>query len=339
VGLDAYKHVLQSDVDVVILATPPGFRPLHFEAAVRAGKHVFVEKPVAVDAAGIRQVLATNEEAKRQGLAVVVGLQRRHEPRYQETVQRLQDGAIGDILLARAYWNGPGMCVRPRTKEQTELEYQMRNWYHFSWLSGDHLVEQHVHNLDVINWVKGAYPVEANGQGGRQTRSVESTAPVFDHHFVEFTYADGSKMFSQCRQNKNCWNCVSEHVHGARGTANISSATIRDGQGDNVWRYGRGGGGGHQRLLDDLFADLREGRIPNEGDYGAWSTMTAILGRMATCSGQSITMHDALNCTDIESPVDQITSLKDTPPELPVRNEPYVTAINARQSAVRSNRG
>ena len=209
-GLNSYQHVLACDVDLIILATPPGFRPLHFAAAIDAGKHVFTEKPLAVDAPGVRQLLAANEKAKAKGLAVAVGLQRHHEPRYIETIKRLQDGAIGDISLGRAYWNGEGLWVRPRLANMTEMEYQLRNWYYFNWLCGDHIVEQHIHNIDVINWLKNAYPVSANGQGGREVRKGKEYGQIFDHHFVEFTYADGSKMFSQCRHIKDCWNIVAE---------------------------------------------------------------------------------------------------------------------------------
>jgi predicted dehydrogenase len=192
VGFDAYKRVLETDADLVILATPPGFRPLHFEAAVNAGKHVFMEKPVAVDAPGVQRVLATAAESKRKNLAVGVGLQRRHEEAYKETIARLQDGIIGDIILTRVYWNGDGVWVRPRIDRYTEMEYQMRNWYYFNWLCGDHITEQHIHNLDVINWLKNGYPVEANGQGGRQVRKGKDHGQIYDHHFVEFTYADVS---------------------------------------------------------------------------------------------------------------------------------------------------
>ena len=166
VGLNAYKELLQTDCDMVILATPPGFRPLHFEAAVKAGKQIFAEKPVAVDAAGVRKFLAANEEAKKKDLAVAIGLQRRHERKYMETVKAIQDGAIGDIVLARAYWNGRKPWFKTRQDGQTEMEYQMRNWYNFIWLCGDHIVEQHIHNLDVINWIKNDYPATAQGQGG-----------------------------------------------------------------------------------------------------------------------------------------------------------------------------
>ena len=327
VGFDAYKQVLETDIDLVILATPPGFRPLHFEAAVKAGKHIFMEKPVAVDAPGVRRVLEANKAAIENDLAVAVGLQRRHEPRYQETIKRIQDGIIGDVVVSRAYWNGGGVWTRPRQPGQTEMEYQMRNWYYFNWLCGDHIVEQHIHNLDVINWIKNGAPVKANGQGGRQVRTSKEHGQIFDHHFVEFTYDDGSKMFSQCRHIKDCWNSVSEHVHGTKGTANVSGASIYDTSDEPIWRFGRGGGNGHQQEHHDLFYDLRLGRLPNEGEYGAMSTMTSILGRMATYSGKELAMEDALNSELVESPVDKYHSYKDEPPVLPDEEGAYPVPI------------
>ncbi len=317
VGFDAYKQVLEAPIDLVILATPPGFRPLHFEAAVKAGKHIFMEKPVGVDAPGIRRVLEANREAKKKNLAVAVGLQRRHERRYMETIKRLQDGAIGDIIMTRAYWNGAGVWVRPRKPEQTEMEYQMRNWYYFNWLCGDHIVEQHIHNLDVINWLMNGYPASAQGQGGRQVRTGKDHGQIYDHHMIEFTYPNGSKMLSQCRHIPNTWNSVSEHAHGTQGYCNIGGATIYRPNGEVAWSYGRGGGGGHQQEHHDLFAVLRKGERPNEGDYGALSTMTSIYGRMATYSGQMIKWEDALNSDLVVSPVDQFHSFDDTPPVLP----------------------
>ena len=212
VGFDAYKQVLDAGVDLVILATPPGFRPIHFEAAVDAGKHVFMEKPVAVDAPGVRAVLAAAQVAQQKNLAVGVGLQRHHEAAYIETIKRLQDGAIGDIVATRVYWNGAGVWVHPKTEGQTEMEYQMRNWYYFNWLCGDHIVEQHIHNLDVINWLKRGYPVKAEGMGGRQVRTGKDYGEIFDHHAVEFEYADGTRLFSHCRHIPNCWDSVSEHA-------------------------------------------------------------------------------------------------------------------------------
>ncbi len=202
-GFDAYEKVLPL-VDVVILATPPGFRPIHFEAAVRAGKHVFMEKPVATDAPGIRRVLKAAKAAQEAKLNVIVGLQRHYQTEYLEWVERLHSGMIGDIVLGRVYWNDAGVWVRERQPGQTEMEYQMRNWYYFNWLCGDHIVEQHIHNLDVANWVLGGHPVRAQGQGGRLIRKSREHGEIFDHHFVEFAYADGTRMYSQCRHIKGC---------------------------------------------------------------------------------------------------------------------------------------
>ncbi|MDG2381033.1 MAG: Gfo/Idh/MocA family oxidoreductase [Pirellulaceae bacterium] len=323
VGFDAFKHVLDSDIDLVILATPPGFRPQHAEAAINANKHVFMEKPVAVDAPGVRRVLATAAKAKEKNLAMAVGLQRRHEPRYVETIKRLQDGAIGDIILTRAYWNGGGVWVRPRREGQTEMEYQMRNWYYFNWLCGDHITEQHIHNLDVINWLMKGYPKTAQGQGGRQVRTGKDHGQIFDHHVVEFTYGDDSKCFSQCRHIRDTWSSVSEHAHGTKGSVNIGGATIYDPNGNVTWSYGRGGGGGHQQEHHDLFASLRKGERPNEGEYGALSSMTSIFGRMATYSGKNIDWDKALNSELVIAPVDEFTSNDDTPPVLPDEDMNY----------------
>jgi myo-inositol 2-dehydrogenase/D-chiro-inositol 1-dehydrogenase len=319
-GFDAYQKVLDADIDLVILATPPGFRPLHFEAAVKAGKHVFMEKPVAVDAPGVRKVLAATEEAKKKNLLVQVGLQRRHEAKYIETIKAIQDGAIGDIILARAYWNGQTPWVRARQQGTTELEYQMRNWYYFNWICGDHIVEQHIHNLDVINWVMNGYPTKGQGQGGCQVRKGKDYGETFDHHFVEFTYSNGATMLSQCRHIPNCWNSVSEHVHGTKGYADVSGSKIYDPTGKIVHNFSRlgsdgkgGGGSGHQYEHVDLFRDLRAGKIPNEGEFGALSTMTAIFGRMCTYSGAQLTWEEALNSKLVISPVEKLTSFNDEP--------------------------
>jgi myo-inositol 2-dehydrogenase/D-chiro-inositol 1-dehydrogenase len=326
-GFDAYTKVLSTDIDMVILATPPGFRPLHFEAAVKAGKHVFMEKPVAVDPAGVRKVLEANKAAKAQDLAVAVGLQRRHEVKYRETVQCIQDGTIGDIVLARAYWNGTTPWVKPRQPGQSEMEYQMRNWYYFNWLCGDHIVEQHIHNLDVINWIKNGYPVSAQGQGGCQVRKGKDYGETFDHHLIEFTYADGTKLFSQCRHIPGCWNAVSEHVHGTQGYADVSGSKVYNSKGEVTYNFSKDGGNGHQEEHHDLFAEIRAGKRPNEGDYGALSTMTAIFGRMATYSGQMLDWDKALNSSVVVSPVEKYTSLDDTPPVLPDANGNYALPI------------
>lgn len=336
-GFDGYKQVLESDCDLVILATPPGFRPLHFEAAVKAGKHIFMEKPVAVDAAGIRRVLDANKSAKEKNLAVAVGLQRRHEKAYIDTVNKIrEEKLIGDIVSARALWNGGGVWVRPRKPDQSEMAYQMQNWYYFNWLCGDHIVEQHIHNIDVINWIKDAYPVSAQGMGGREFRTGVDHGQIFDHHFVEYAYEDGSQLFSQCRHIPDCWSSVSESLQGTKGRAFFDGKTaeLTDNAGKPLWKFGRGGRGGHQQEHHDLFAQLRAGKIPNEGDYGAMSTMTAILGRMATYSGKHIKMQDALASEIVIAPVDEFHSYDDTPPVTPDKNGHYPVPVPGKTTTV-----
>ena len=300
VGFDAYQKALEAGPDLVILATPPGFRPGHFEAAVNAGKHVFMEKPVATDGPGVRKVLAAAAKAKEKNLGVGVGLQRRHQAAYLETIKRLQDGAIGDIHTTRVYWNGSTPWVHSREelaqkygRPLTEMEFQLRNWYYFTWICGDHIVEQHIHNMDVINWLKNGYPVKASGLGGCQVRKGPQYGETFDHHAVEFEYADGSRMFSQCRHIPGCWNSVSEHAQGTKGTADISGARINVAGGDN-WRYKGPTPDPYQVEHDDLFASIRAGQPLNEGEWGAKSSLTAILGRMATYSGKEVKWDQAL---------------------------------------------
>jgi predicted dehydrogenase len=323
-GFDAYQKVIAAGVDLVVLATPPGFRPIQFEAAVKAGKHVFMEKPVAVDAPGVRRVLTAVEESKKKNLAVGVGLQRHHQYEYIETIKRLQDGAIGDIHTMRVYWNGDGVWVRPRQSGQTEMEYQMRNWYYFNWLCGDHICEQHIHNLDVANWLKGAAPIRANGMGGREVRKGKDYGEIYDHHFVEFEYADGSRMFSQCRHIPRCWNSVSEHAQGSKGWADISGSHINV-EGGEDWRYKGKKANPYQVEHDDLFASIREGKPINEGEYGALSSMTSILGRMATYSGKVIEWKDALASNIDLSPKSYAFDAE--PPVQPDKDGNYAIAV------------
>ena len=195
-GFDGYKKAMEL-ADVVILTTPPGFRPLHFEEAVAQGKQIFMEKPVATDPAGIQRVLNAAKIAKQKKLNVVVGLQRHYQNSYREIIKRIQDGQIGDVVSASCWWNNDGVWVKPRKEGQTEMEYQLRNWYYFNWICGDHITEQHVHNIDVINWVKNGYPVRARGTGGREVRKGKDFGEIFDHHIVEFEYADGTILNSQ----------------------------------------------------------------------------------------------------------------------------------------------
>lgn len=294
VGFDAYKHAIDSGADVVLLTTPPGFRPLHFEYAVSKSKHVFLEKPLAVDAPGVRRVLAANEEAKKKDLKIGVGLQRRYQIGRQETLQRIREGAIGDVILMRCYWNMGDLWMLPRKPGQTEMEYQLRNWYYFTWLSGDHIVEQHIHSIDACNWVKGAYPVTAQGQGGRQVRTGKEYGEIFDHHFVEFTYEDGCKLYSQSRQIPGCWNSTADYAHGTKGTADLNRGILQGPGGQRRRQSPAENVNPYQAEHDALFAAIRNNTPHNEADYGAQSTMTAILGRMATYSGKEVHLKEAL---------------------------------------------
>jgi myo-inositol 2-dehydrogenase / D-chiro-inositol 1-dehydrogenase len=294
VGFDAYKAAIDM-ADVVILTTPPGFRPIHLEYAIKNDKHVFTEKPMATDAPGVRKVLEMAELSKQKKLNVVVGLQRHYQTVYREMMKRIHGGEIGDITSAQAYWNGGGVWVHPREAGQTEMEYQMRNWYYFNWLCGDHIVEQHIHNLDVINWVKQAYPVKAQGMGGRQVRTGKEYGEIFDHHFVEFEYADGTIMNSQCRHIQNTWNKVAESVVGTKGRAD-SSGALYDLKGKVIWKHrDQEDPNPYQQEHDELFAAIEAGEFLNDLENGAKSTMTSILGRMATYSGQMITWDEAIN--------------------------------------------
>jgi myo-inositol 2-dehydrogenase/D-chiro-inositol 1-dehydrogenase len=331
VGFDAYQKALAAGPDLVILSTPPGFRPIHFEAAVKANKHVFMEKPVATDAPGVRRVLAAAEESKKKNLAVGVGLQRRHQAQYLETIKRLQDGAIGDIVSTRVYWNGSTPWVNKREDldakyghKLSEMDYQMRNWYYFTWIGGDHIVEQHIHNMDVGNWLKGSYPVKANGMGGCQVRKGKDYGETFDHHCVEFEYADGSRMFSQCRHILNCWNPVSEYAQGTKGTADISGARIES-NGSEGWHYTGPKPNPYQVEHDDLFASIRSGNPINEAEAGAKSSMTAILGRMCTYSGKEISWDTAIQ-SQINLLPDEF-SFTATPKSLPDANGMYAVPL------------
>jgi predicted dehydrogenase len=293
-GFDGYQKAIAL-ADVVILATPPGFRPIHFAEAIKQGKHVFMEKPVATDPAGIQSVLATAAIAKQKKLNVVVGLQRHYQNSYRELYKRKD--LIGDITSAQAWWDNDGVWVRPRKYNQTEMEYQMRNWYYFNWLCGDHITEQHIHNLDVINWFKGGHPVKAQGLGGRQVRKGKEHGEIFDHHFVEFEYADGSILNSQCRHIPGTMSKVDELLVGTKGKIFCGAAHIKDHTGKLIYQYDtKLENNPYQTEHDELFAAIAKGEYKfADAENGASSTMTSILGRMATYSGQVIEWDKAIN--------------------------------------------
>jgi myo-inositol 2-dehydrogenase / D-chiro-inositol 1-dehydrogenase len=301
VGLNAYEKVLAEDINYVILATPPGFRPVHLEAAVKAGKNIFTEKPVAVDGPGIRKVLAAYEEAKKKNLCIVAGTQRRHQAGYLETIKRLHDGAIGDIVAARCYWNGKTPWFHNRKEGMSDAQYQIHNWYHFCWLCGDHICEQHVHNLDVINWVLQQTPKSAVGLGGRAMRPAgdpKDVGNIYDHFAVEYTYPNGLVMSSYCRHMPGVDN-ISEAVVGTKGKSQINDYLINgkqvfSGQETNPYIQEH----------TDLIAAIRKGEVINELKTVAESTLTAILGRMATYSGDEVTWETALTSPEDSFPKD-----------------------------------
>jgi myo-inositol 2-dehydrogenase/D-chiro-inositol 1-dehydrogenase len=296
VGWDAYKQAIEI-ADVVILATPPGIRPIHLEAAVNAGKNIFSEKPLAVDGPGIRKVLAAAAIAKEKNLKVAVGLQRHHHPKYIEAIKRIHDGAIGDVVSMRCYWNGNRPWKHPRQSGMSEMQYQMDNWYYFTWLCGDHIVEQHIHNLDVMNWIKQAHPIKAYGMGGAQKPRTSDDGEIFDHHAVEFEYADGTRMFSQCRHIQGCWDSVAEHAVGTEGSADLQDGGNFVIKGRKSWRENGKGIDAWQLEHYPFFEAIRNNTPYNELEYGAHSTLTAIMGRMATYSGKVIEWDHALNST------------------------------------------
>ena len=298
-GFDAYEKVLAADIDLVILATPPGFRPMHLAAAVAAGKHIFMEKPVAVDPAGVRSVIASAAAAKAKSLAIVAGTQRRHQPEYVEVIKRVHAGAIGDLTGGQVYWNQGGLWNAARQAEWSDAEWQIRNWLYFTWLSGDHIVEQHIHNIDVANWVMGAHPVRAVGIGGRQWRTDAAYGHIFDHFAVNFEYPNGAHVMSMCRQIDGSANHVGERFVGTRGTTDPSSTIT--GQQSYKWESETKKNPYVEEHVD-LLASIRDGKPLNEGQQVAESTLSAIMGREAAYTGQAIVWDELLNATQDLTP-------------------------------------
>ncbi len=288
VGLDAYQRVIENS-DLVILATPPGFRPIHIEAAIRARKHLFTEKPVAVDGPGVRTVLAAFDAANTNNLCVVAGTQRRYETPYLDSMRQIHDGAIGTITSARCYWNQGALWNRTREPGMTDVAWQLRNWLYFTWLSGDHICEQHIHNLDVINWALGnRHPERAVGLGGRQVRIAPEFGHIFDHFAIDYTYPSNVHVLSMCRQIEGCANNVSESITGTRGTWNSGSFAIT---GERPWSVPRErrSSNPYQEEHNALYRAIRTGNRVNDLKNVAESTLTAIMGRMACYSGREVT--------------------------------------------------
>ncbi|MDR1493839.1 MAG: Gfo/Idh/MocA family oxidoreductase [Planctomycetaceae bacterium] len=326
-GFDAYKHAIDA-CDEVLIATPPGFRPVHYAYAVNKGKDVFLEKPLATDSAGFRSLMESNKIADEKNLKVVVGLQRRHGTDYNAWINKIQEGAIGDVVYTRVYWNGGDIWYRGRGQDQAEMEFQVNNWYHFVWLCGDNICEQHIHNLDIGNWIHGkgdklAHPVKAYGMGGLQVRDKvpNKQGEIYDHHAVEFEYADGSRMISQCRQIPGTWSSVSEHVHGTKGFG--GNCWLKTG--DENWRAP--GSQNHFKLehVHHVKA-IRENIAINDGWHGAISTMISIFGRLATYSGAALSWDDAVNKGFSQFPYDKELTWNAEPPILP-KDGKYASAL------------
>jgi predicted dehydrogenase len=299
-GFDAYQRVMESDVDVVVLASTPHFRPRHLAAAIAAGKHVFCEKPVAVDAPGVRSVLETVHKAKAENLSIVSGLCWRYDYGVRETIKRIKDGAIGDLVAINTNYLTGTLWHRGRKPEWSEMEYQIRNWLYFTWLSGDHIVEQHIHSLDKAVWLMDdQLPARCFGLGGRQVRTEEKWGNIYDHHAVCYEYPNGLKVFAYTRQMSGCWNQVDDFVYGTQGTAQLLDFSIR---GKDQWKYS----GPQPSMYDvehkELFAGIRSGNCINNGVYMAHSTLMAIMGRMACYTGELIEAEKAFNSTEDLTP-------------------------------------
>jgi len=299
VGFDAYKELLATDVDIVLLATPPHFRPQHLKACIDAGKHVFAEKPIAVDAPGVRSVLATTEEARRKNLTLVSGLCWRYHFGARAAVRQIQDGNIGRVVALQSMYNSsrPGKpWPMIREKNWKDMEWQLRNWYWFTWLSGDHIVEQAIHSIDKAGWIMhDEPPVSAVGLGGLQTRTGPERAQIFDHHAVLYEYTGGVRHYHYCRQQPGCTNEVSTVALGEKGTCHVEKHRVYDTAGETTWRFRGKRNVMHQTEHDEMYAALRKGEIVNNGLYMCRSTMLAIMGRMATYTGKKITWDQALN--------------------------------------------
>jgi len=297
VGFDAHKKVLQTDVHMVLLTTPPHWRAQHLQAAIEAGKHVFMEKPGGVDPKGIRSIIQTAELAQQKKLSIVAGTQRRHSKKYQETIRRIHDGQIGEIVSAQAYWNGSDMLGYWKwwdKENRSDMEWQCRSWPWFTWTSGDHIVEQHVHNLDVINWALQAHPEQCMGMGGRAVRTLGN---IYDHFAVEYEYPKGVRVESLCRQINGCTDRVAERVVGTKGFADVDQGVI---VGEKPFKYDGPDPDHYVQEMADLIASIRNGTPINEGKNVAESTMDAIMGRMSAYTGRALKWDWAMKSSKLD---------------------------------------
>ncbi len=324
-GLDSFEKVATTDVDYVILAAPPFFRPRQLKAAIDAGKHVFTEKPVAVDPVGVRSVIATSELAAEKGLSIVAGTQRRHQAHYLEIMKRIHGGAIGELVGGQCYWNMGALWVERaamnwanRTVEKwSDMEWQIRNWLFTCWAGGDHIVEQHVHNLDVINWAFDTHPIQATGMGGRAARTEPQYGDIFDHFAIDYEYPNGVRVMSMCRQTAGAAENVSERVVGTKGWTYTDSA---DGyiKGANAWENPEASPNPYVQEHADLIASIRAGKPLNEGRQVAESCLTAIMGRMSAYTGRALSWDWVMNASELDLTPPHM-EFKELPPlEVPI---------------------
>ena len=331
VGFDAYQKVIDSDVDIVILASPPYFRPEHLAAAVQAKKHIFAEKPVCVDPTGARSVMATAKKAEGLGLSIATGTQRRHKRDYVANWQQVQQGLIGELTGGNVWWNGGKLWHVDNDPSWSEMEWMIRNWVNWTWLSGDHIVEQHVHNLDVANWFFGKHPVKAVGFGSRLRRI---TGDQYDNFSIDYTFENGMHIHSMCRQINGCANNVSERLQGTKGSTNCES-TILDLAGTELWKYeyplDADGKPTNRVSVDpyvqehiDLVTAIRTGKVFNELEATAISTMVGIMGRISAYTGKETTYEEMMNSDLKLGPTVFAFGPVDIPKEVPIAGLPYV---------------
>jgi len=291
VGLDSYKKVLASDIDMVLLTTPPAFRPTHYKAAIEAGKHVFFEKPVAVDPTGVRSVIETSELAQKKGLGVVAGTCFRHHTPHRESIAQIHDGIIGKVLSGTSYYNVGYLWMHPRQPGWSDLEWQLRNWLYFTWLAGDHIVEQNVHRIDIQNWIMQSVPVSAYGMGGRQVRTDPAYGNIYDHFAIEYVYPGDVRVINQCRQQDGTDSRITEYYVGTKGVIEPSKGPLPVDKKAKLEPLSMA----YVREHKDLIDSIRAGRPINEGRQVAESTLTAIMGRMSAYTGKLVTWEQAMN--------------------------------------------
>ncbi len=313
---DGFDALLDSGIDVIILATPPGFRPYHTRKAVEKGIHLFIEKPVAVDPAGVRHFMESVEMAEKKGIYILTGTQRRHDPSWKDTIARIHEGAIGDIKGGSIYWMGSELWHRGSNPRWSDMEYQCRNWYYFNWLSGDHIVEQHLHNVDVMLWVMGTLPVSAYGMGGRGNRTDPKYGNIWDHFAVEYVFPDGQRWHSMSRQipRGQGTSRVGEFVVGTKGTSDPKGFI----HGEHAWEYT--GKQVRSQLQEhvNFINDLRAGKYMNEGKQVAEATMGCILGRMSAYTGRQIKWDWAWNASQLDTFPEKLAWGDHPVPDVPI---------------------